>query len=88
MIDADLLRRLLQLARRHCWRAVQTFRPVLLILTRGKRMLVAVLKAEKGRLTDLQDQWLGSFADAGAEVYEWRPADMDVIERILTEKPK
>ena len=54
-----------------------------LLMVRGKRGVAAELKSEKGRLTQDQEHWLLALGAAGIEVYEWRPADWDEIERVL-----
>lgn len=56
---------------------------------RDGRLIFAELKAEKGRTSTAQDEWLAilrSVAEkigAGVEVYVWRPADWDEIEEAL-----
>lgn len=55
-----------------------------IILCRRERLLAIELKSDTGRITGEQLAWLGSFADAGAETYVWRPADWpDVVEAVL-----
>ncbi len=48
-----------------------------------ERVIFAELKREKGVVTDAQRDWLDGLAAAGAEVYLWRPSDLDEIARIL-----
>lgn len=45
-----------------------------LVLTR-ERLVVAELKARRGRLTADQRAWLDALAAAGVEAYLWRPDD-------------
>jgi hypothetical protein len=46
-------------------------------------VVFAELKTDKGRLTADQEAWLERLRSAGAEVYVWRPRDLDeVIGRI------
>ena len=60
-----------------------------LCLVRGRRLIFAELKTEKGRLTPAQEAWLEAFkalrSTAPIEVYVWRPADWfgGTIDRIL-----
>lgn len=55
-----------------------------IIALRGWRILAIELKAEKGRLTPAQREWLAAFeATDHAEAYCWRPSDWDTIERVL-----
>lgn len=55
-----------------------------LILLREERMVVAELKRERGKLTADQKIWLDAFrAIPAAEVYVWRPVDMDEVIKIL-----
>jgi hypothetical protein len=54
-----------------------------ILLIRRDRLVVAELKARRGRLTHEQLAWLDLFRGTGAEAYVWRPADLDDIARIL-----
>lgn len=47
------------------------------------RIVFAELKREQGKPTETQRQWLDGLASAGAEVYLWRPSDLDEIATIL-----
>lgn len=44
------------------------------IMVRGTRTVVAELKSERGRLEPAQAAWLQALAQAGIEVYVWRPS--------------
>jgi hypothetical protein len=48
-----------------------------------ERVIFAELKREKGKPTDSQIEWLDQLAFAGAEVYLWRPSDLEEIGQIL-----
>lgn len=48
-----------------------------------KRVIFAELKTEKGKVTDYQQEWLDTLAECGAEVYVWRPGDIEEIAEIL-----
>jgi len=50
-----------------------------------KRVIFAELKTEKGKLTGHQEEWLKALLDCGQECYVWRPADIEMIARILRE---
>lgn len=41
-----------------------------------ERLVCAELKTEHGKLTRDQREWLTALAQAGAEVYLWRPSDL------------
>ena len=47
------------------------------------RIIYAELKREKTQPTVAQKEWLDGLARAGAEVYLWRPSDLDEIAKIL-----
>jgi len=47
------------------------------------RIIFAELKREQGTPTETQREWLNALASAGAEVYLWRPSDLDEIATIL-----
>ena len=54
-----------------------------IVAVRGSRIVVAELKAAKGRVEIAQQAWLDAWTAAGAEVYVWRPADLDAIRERL-----
>jgi hypothetical protein len=53
-----------------------------LVLVRD-RIIFAELKSRTGRLTDDQTAWCEALTAAGAEVYVWRPDDLQHIADIL-----
>lgn len=54
-----------------------------LTLVRGADLIFAELKAERGRVTADQGEWLMALEDAGAETHVWRPSDFDDVNRRL-----
>jgi hypothetical protein len=56
-----------------------------LILVR-ERAIWAELKTAKGKLRPEQVTWLDALAKAGAEIYLWRPSDLEEIQRILSRR--
>lgn len=55
-----------------------------LILLRGDVLLVAELKAEKGRCADEQAEWLEAFDAVKRKLVRvWKPRDWEEIERTL-----
>lgn len=48
------------------------------------RVIFAELKTETGKPSDRQHAWLTGLAAAGAEVYLWRPSDLEDVGRILS----
>lgn len=50
---------------------------------RAKRVLFAELKGPDGRLSADQKEWIADLEDAGAEVYVWKPKDIDEIMQVL-----
>ena len=57
--------------------------PDLVIAHATRGVIFAELKAEKGKLSDMQHVWLRTLADAGMETYVWRPKDISMISNIL-----
>ena len=58
-----------------------------LVLAHPKRgLIVAELKADRGRLTQDQHAWLTALAP-WAEIHVWRPADIDKIAARLSTTP-
>jgi hypothetical protein len=55
--------------------------PDLLLLR--DRLVVAELKAERGRLSPAQQEWLDAFQAANIEAHTWRPADFDAAAAVL-----
>jgi len=57
-----------------------------LVLAHPKRgVIFAELKSAIGKLSDRQQAWLDTLKQAGAEVYVWRPVDIEQIKAILKE---
>jgi VRR-NUC domain len=55
-----------------------------LVMARAPRLVIAELKAEKGKLSSSQEEWLEDLrAIPGVEVYVWYPYAWDVVERVL-----
>jgi len=54
-----------------------------LVLVRGKRLVVAELKAQRGRVAEEQRDWLYAFEFAEVETYTWKPSDWPEIETAL-----
>lgn len=56
-----------------------------LFLARPPRMIFAECKQERGKTTPGQDKWIKVLRQyPEAEVYVWRPSQMDEVGRILT----
>jgi len=54
-----------------------------LVLVRGKRLIYAELKQDKGIASPAQKEWLYALTEASQEVYLWRPRDWFIIEELL-----
>jgi hypothetical protein len=54
-----------------------------IVAVRRDRILFVELKSQKGRFQDGQKEWLHDLANAGAEVYTWRPSDYDDMQEVL-----
>jgi hypothetical protein len=88
--ERDFQRQVLDFARILGWTA---YHPMLskwsergwpdLSMVRGPRLLFAELKRENGKTSPHQDKWLGLLRETGAEVYLWRPSDIDTIAAVL-----
>jgi hypothetical protein len=88
--EAALQNQVLALARLYNWRAYHTFDSRKsppgfpdLVLVRGKRLIFAELKTQRGRLTLDQSAWLEDLRATCAEVYVWRPADLPIVAAVL-----
>jgi len=56
-----------------------------LVLCRAPRLIIAELKAEKGRLTAAQQAWIDALSGCySIEVYVWRTSMWDEIRRLLS----
>jgi hypothetical protein len=53
-----------------------------LVMVRGRRLLCAELKKEKGKLTPAQEEWMRVLRNV-AECHVWKPSDFDLIEEVL-----
>ncbi|MCK9629580.1 MAG: VRR-NUC domain-containing protein [Bacteroidales bacterium] len=58
-----------------------------LVLAR-ERLILAELKSERGRLSDAQREWIEALERAGAEVYCWRPSQLEEIADILRRRAR
>lgn len=96
MSEADLQQKVIELARWAGYLHYHTvdsrksrpgFPDLVLVHTQTGRVVYAELKAEKGRVTDAQQQWL-TLLGKRSEVHLWRPADWDsgVIRDVLTNR--
>lgn len=56
-----------------------------LVLVRD-RVIYAELKRSTGKPSQAQKEWLDGLSAAGAEVYLWRPADLDELATILSKR--
>lgn len=66
-----------------------------LVLVRDGRLVFAELKAEKGRVSPVQQKWLNELVQATLTaktatpaVYVWRPSDWDSIVQTLRRRPE
>lgn len=60
------------------------FPDLLLLSPHHGQIMVIELKAEKGKTTTSQDNWLDAFAIAGIENHVVRPSDLEFITHRLT----
>lgn len=93
--DRDWLRAVKQSLKAHGWLVHHVFGgkgqdagfpDIVAVNERTGRHIVAELKTETGKVTEVQARWLRAFAqDRLADVYVWRPSDyhelLDVIEK-------
>lgn len=55
-----------------------------LIICRPPRVIFAELKTEKGLVSPPQQEWIDTLSECpGAEVYVWRPGDIEEIAEVL-----
>ena len=54
-----------------------------LVLVRRPRVIFAELKSERGKASSDQLAWLDALEQCGQEVYQWRPSQWKLIERLL-----
>lgn len=66
----------------------QGFPDLVLANPEQKRIVYAELKSEKGKVTEKQREWLDALEACGAEVWLWRPADIEGIALILSPNPE
>ena len=53
------------------------------VMTRNSRLLFIEYKSQRGRVTPEQQEWLEFLRLTLAEVFLWRPSDLDSIEELL-----
>jgi hypothetical protein len=54
-----------------------------LTMVRRDRLVFAELKRQSGKTSEHQDQWLALLGATAAEVYVWRPSDLETIAAVL-----
>lgn len=54
-----------------------------LTLVKGERLCFWELKSQRGKTTESQNEWLAELAATGAETAVYRPADYELIVRML-----
>lgn len=60
-----------------------------LVLVRPPEMIVIEVKAELGKTTEIQDEWLKDFANSGIDAYVSRPSTFDTVKKRLSRsRPK
>lgn len=57
-----------------------------LVLVKGGRLIFAELKTETGKTSLAQDVWLEALDETPAEVYLWRPSDLEMVQRVLADR--
>lgn len=94
LTEKEWQQQVVKLARTLNWRIYHTFdsrrsQPGFpdLVLVRD-RVIYVELKRESGRLTDPQHSWLTDLRDAGAEVYLWRPSDLQAAGQVLARRDR
>lgn len=54
-----------------------------LCMVKGPLIIFAELKSKKGKTTPAQEQWLNALEYTPADVYLWRPGDLEEIIEVL-----
>ena len=54
-----------------------------LVLVRANRIMAMELKSEKGKVSQEQWEWLEALGKTGAEVYLWKPNQIEEIAEVL-----
>jgi hypothetical protein len=62
--------------------------PDLVLAHHRAGVIFAELKSAIGKLSDRQIRWIGELKAAGAEVYVWRPGDLEQIKQILNTRKR
>src|SRR5688572_13005109 len=91
MTEKELRQSLVRAAREFGWRVYFTWSSMHspagfpdLCMVRGDRLLFAELKTDKGKVTPEQQAWQDALTASGrAEVYLWRPSDLDDAYKVL-----
>ena len=80
------LMRLLGWEEYHTWNSLHStngFPDILAMREKDRRIIVAELKSETGKVTEDQKRWLYLFGICGVPSYVWRPGDWDEIEKVI-----
>jgi hypothetical protein len=90
LTEAQFQAQVIQLATLLRWRCYHTWTSLHsaagypdLTLVRGKRLVFAELKSERGKVRPEQEAWLHDLHEAGAQAFIWRPSEWARIVEIL-----
>ena len=90
MTEQDLDNAIRELCQLYGWMRYHTYRSTRspagfpdLTLVRGARLIFAELKSDVGKLKPAQVHWLAALEQTGAEVYTWRPSQLQAIADLL-----
>lgn len=89
--EKEFQEQVVTLARLQGWRHYHTFDSRRspfgfpdLVLVRGGRIIFAEIKAERGKLTPQQIEWLNDLeANGHVDVFCWKPSDWPEVEKVL-----
>jgi hypothetical protein len=71
----------------HTWKSIHSpkgFPDLVMVNPSKKKLVIAELKTDNGKITKFQEDWIQWLKDCGVEAQVWRPKDWDKIVEILS----
>lgn len=91
LTESKFMAQVIQLAKMYGWQCYFTWKSINspagfpdLVMVHDARLIFAELKADKGKVSLSQQEWLDALKKTKAEVYCWFPKDWPELQEVIT----